>query len=50
MQAVSAQVGSFDAAIEHPDGRTETLPLVARADPRKGPGGMGRGVEYGGLE
>jgi aminoglycoside phosphotransferase (APT) family kinase protein len=46
----SRQTWSFDAAIEHPDGRTETLNLVARADPRKGPSVMSRDVEYGVLE
>lgn len=46
----SRQTWSFDAAIEHADGRTETLPLVARADPRKGPNVMSREVEYRVLE
>jgi aminoglycoside phosphotransferase (APT) family kinase protein len=41
----SRQTWSFDATI---DG--ETLPLVARADPRKQPGLMGRNVEYRLLE
>jgi len=46
----SRQTWSFDAVIEQADGRTETLPLVARADPRKGPNVMAREVEYRVLE
>jgi aminoglycoside phosphotransferase (APT) family kinase protein len=46
----SRQTWSFDAIVEHADGRTESLPLVARADPRKGPNVMSRELEYGVLE
>lgn len=46
----SRQTWSFDAIITHADGRTETFPLVARADPRKGPNVMSRDVEYRVLE
>jgi aminoglycoside phosphotransferase (APT) family kinase protein len=46
----SRQTWSFDAVIEHADGRIETIPLVARADPRKGPNVMSRDVEYRVLE
>jgi len=46
----SRQTWSFDAAIEHADGRTETFTLVARADPRKGPNVMSRDIEYRVLE
>ena len=42
----SRQTWSFDATIEHADGRVETVPLVSRSDPRKGPGVMSREVEY----
>ncbi len=42
----SRQTWSFDAVIQHADGKTETLPLVARADPRKGPNVMSREAEY----
>jgi len=42
----SRQTWSFDAVIEHADGRVETVPLVSRSDPRKGPGVMSREVEY----
>lgn len=46
----SRQTWSFDATIEHADGRSETLPLIARADPRKQPGLMARETEYRLLE
>jgi aminoglycoside phosphotransferase (APT) family kinase protein len=46
----SRQTWSFDATIEYQDGRLEALPLVARADPRKGPNVMSRDVEYHVLE
>ena len=46
----SRQTYSFDAIVEHADGRTETLALVARADPRKGPNTMSRETEYRVLE
>lgn len=46
----SRQTWSFDATIEHADGRAETLALVARADPRKGPNTMSRETEYRVLE
>lgn len=46
----SRQTWSFDAVVEHADGRTETLALVSRADPRKGPNVMSREVEYLVLE
>jgi len=46
----SRQTWSFDAVIEHADGRTDTLALVSRADPRKGPNVMSRETEYRVLE
>jgi len=42
----SRQTWAFDAAVEHADGRTETLALVCRADPRHSPGQMSRDTEY----
>ncbi len=42
----SRQTWSFDAAIEHADGRSETLPLVFRSDARRGPTLMTRETEY----
>ena len=42
----SRQTWSFDALIEHPDGSTETLPLVLRSDPRRGPNFMPRETEH----
>ncbi len=42
----SRQTWSFDAVIEHPDGRSETLPLVLRMDPRAAPGIMSRETEF----
>ena len=41
----SRQTWSFDATIEHADGRSETLPLILRADPRRSDL-MTRGIEY----
>lgn len=46
----SRQTWSFDAAIEHVDGRRETVPLVLRSDARRGPNFMSREVEYRLLE
>lgn len=46
----SRQTWSFDAVIEGQDGSTQNVPLVARADPRKGPNVMSREVEYRVLE
>ena len=46
----SRQTWSFDATLEHGDGRIETLALVLRADPRKTAGLMSREVEYRLLE
>ena len=47
----SRQTWSFDAAIEHPDGRRESLPLVMRSDIREGSTGSNtRDVEYKVLE
>ena len=46
----SRQTWSFDAAIEHADGRSETLPLVLRSDARQGPNFMSRELEYRLLE
>ena len=46
----SRQTWSFDALIEHPDGRSDTLPLVLRADPRRGPNFMPRDLEFRLLE
>jgi aminoglycoside phosphotransferase (APT) family kinase protein len=45
----SRQTWSFDATIEHRDGRSETLPLILRADPRRSDL-MTRGIEYRLLE
>ncbi|MEO8457062.1 MAG: phosphotransferase family protein [Chloroflexota bacterium] len=42
----SRQTWSFDATVEHADGRSETLALVARADPRVGVNTMSRETEY----
>ncbi len=42
----SRQTWSFDAVIEDAEGRTSTLPLVLRSDPRRGPNFMQREVEY----
>ncbi|HEU4758494.1 MAG TPA: phosphotransferase family protein [Dehalococcoidia bacterium] len=42
----SRQTWSFDAVVKHAGGRSETLPLVMRADPRGGPGLMTREVEF----
>ncbi len=42
----SRQTWSFDAAIVHAGGRTETLPLVMRSDPRHAPNRMSQEVEY----
>lgn len=46
----SRQTWSFDAIIEHANGDRETLALVSRADPRKGPNMMSRETEYRLLE
>jgi aminoglycoside phosphotransferase (APT) family kinase protein len=46
----SRQTWSFDAVIEQGGGRTETLPLVLRMDPRASPGLMSRETEYHLLE
>ena len=46
----SRQTWFFNAVIGHADGRTEAIPLVARADPRKGPNVMSRDIEYRVLE
>jgi len=46
----SRQTWSFDAVVEHADGRSETLALVSRADPRQGPNTMSRETEYRVLE
>ncbi len=46
----SRQTWSFDAVIEHADGRTETLALIARADQRQNVGLMTRETEYRLLE
>jgi aminoglycoside phosphotransferase (APT) family kinase protein len=46
----SRQTWSFDAEIEHADGRTETLALIARADQRQTAGLMTRETEYRLLE
>ena len=42
----SRQTWSFDATIEHADGRKETLALIARADQRQTVGLMTREIEY----
>jgi aminoglycoside phosphotransferase (APT) family kinase protein len=42
----SRQTWSFDAVIEHPDGKIETLALVLRLDPRKEAGLMSRETEF----
>src|SRR5581483_10241670 len=43
----SRQTWSFDAAIEHTDGRRETLPLILRSDPHEGPQSvMDRTLEF----
>jgi aminoglycoside phosphotransferase (APT) family kinase protein len=41
----SRQTWSFDATIDHTSGRTATLPLILRADPRRSDL-MTRGIEY----
>lgn len=46
----SRQTWSFDAIVVHADSREETLELIARADPRKGPATMTRETEYQVLE
>ncbi len=46
----SRQTWSFDATIEHADGRNETLALIARADQRQTVGMMTRDAEYRLLE
>jgi len=46
----SRQTWSFDAVVEHSDGRSQTLNLISRADPRKGPNVMSRETEYRVLE
>jgi len=46
----SRQTWSFDAVIHHAGGRSETLPLVLRSDPRRGPNFMPRELEYRLLE
>ncbi len=46
----SRQTWSFDATIEHADGREETLALIARADQRQTVGLMTRDAEYRLLE
>lgn len=46
----SRQTWAFDAEIEHADGRQQTLPLVMRADARRGPNFMSRQTEYRLLE
>ena len=46
----SRQTWSFDAAIEHADGRSERLALIARADQRQTAGLMTRETEYRLLE
>lgn len=42
----SRQTWAFDAVIEDAEGKTTTLPLVLRSDPRQVPGSMGREVEF----
>ena len=42
----SRQTWSFDAVVEHPDGKNETLALVLRMDPRKEAGLMSRETEF----
>jgi aminoglycoside phosphotransferase (APT) family kinase protein len=42
----SRQTWSFEAGVERPDGSRETLPLVLRMDPRRGPSFMPRETEY----
>ena len=42
----SRQTWSFDAVIERTDGKSETLALVLRMDPRQQPGLMPREMEY----
>lgn len=46
----SRQTWAFDAKIEFADGRRQTLPLVMRADARRGPNFMSRRTEYRLLE
>lgn len=46
----SRQTWSFDATIEHADGGSETLALIARADQRQNVGLMTREAEYRLLE
>ncbi len=46
----SRQTWSFDATVEHSNGRSESLPLVMRSDIRKGTGSITRDVEYKVLE
>ncbi len=46
----SRQTWSFDALIEHADGRSETLPLILRSDKRGGTTFMPRDLEYRLLE
>ena len=46
----SRQTWSFDALIDHADGRSETLGLVLRSDQRRGPNYMPRELEYRLLE
>ncbi len=42
----SRETWSFDATIEHGDGRTETLPLVLQRDTRGAPKQMSRALEF----
>ncbi len=42
----SRQTWSFDATIEHANGRTETLALILRMDPRRQQGLMSRETEF----
>ncbi|MDO8615008.1 MAG: phosphotransferase family protein [Dehalococcoidia bacterium] len=46
----SRQTWSFDAVIEHADGRAETLPLVCRSDPRRAQNLMSRETEFALLQ
>lgn len=46
----SRQTWSFDAAVEYGPGQSETIPLVLRSDPRRGPSFMPRELEYRLLE
>ena len=47
----SRQTWSFDATVEHAEGRVVTLPFVLRSDPQEGPQGlMDRSLEYRVIE